>query len=344
MKAVVFYEHGDLSKLQYEENISIPEYGPDEVLIRVKACALNHLDLFTREGIPGLILSMPHIPGSDIAGIIEAVGINVTKWTVGTRVVVNPGIWDNTCEYCKRGEHSMCKNFRILGEHLSGGYAEFVTVPARNILELPENITFEIAAAANLSLLTAFRLVVKRGRIKKGETIAVIGAGGGVSAFAIQLAKLAGAIVYATTSSESKMEKTKELGADYVINYREDDNWWKTIYKMNKKRGVDMVVDSVGEATWDKSLLLLKKGGRLVTCGATTGSKGKTNINLIFWNQLEIIGSTMASHSEFIEALQILFSGKIKIPITMFPLKEAAAAQEYMIKAQQFGKIVLKID
>ncbi|MHA2365053.1 MAG: alcohol dehydrogenase catalytic domain-containing protein, partial [Candidatus Hodarchaeales archaeon] len=303
MKAVVFYEHGGLEKLQYKEDIPKPVYKRDEVLIRVKACALNHLDLFTRNGIPGLKLDMPHIPGSDIAGIIEEVGEGVIKWKVGQKVVINPGYWCNQCEFCKKGEHSLCRRFRLIGEHLPGGYAEYAKVPARNLLEIPDHISFEQAAAGSLALLTAYRMVIKRGQLRLGESIVVLGAGGGVSSFVIQLAKIAGATVYATTSTEDKAEQAKKLGADYVINYKTDEMWWKTIFVNTGKRGVDMVVDSVGEATWDKSIRLLTKGGRLVTCGATTGPMGKTDIRLVFWNQLQIIGSTMASHSEFIEAM-----------------------------------------
>lgn len=345
MKAVIFHEHGGLDKLKYVEDFPVPKLASsDQVLIRVKACALNHLDIFTREGFSGLKLKMPHIPGSDVAGIIEEIGTDVKNWAVGDRVVINPGMWCNECEQCLAGEHSLCKRFHLIGEHVPGGYAEFLNVPSRNLLKLPNEISFEDAAGAALSLLTSYRMIIKRGRLREGETVLIIGGTGGVSIFSIQLAKLNGAKVWATTSSEEKKEKLLSLGVDKVFNYSKDLEWYKSVYIETGKRGVDMVVDSVGEATWDKSLRTLVKGGRLVTCGATTGPKGKTNINLIFWNQLEIIGSTMSSQSEFIEAMKLLFEHKIKVPKTTFPLKDAVKAQELMVNKQHFGKIVLIID
>lgn len=343
MRAVVFHEHGSVDKLTLVEDHPHPILGSADVLVRVKACALNHLDIFTREGLPGLDLPLPHVPGSDMAGVVEEVGQQVEHYAVGDRVVVNPGISCGFCEFCLAGEDSLCKQFKILGEHLPGGYAEFAKVPATNLLKLPDHISFEQAASGALSLLTAYRMVIKRGRLRLGEKVGVIGAGGGVSVFAIQLAKLAGAKVFATTSTDQKAEQARSLGADVVLNYTEDPNWWKTLYYETGKRGLDVVVDSVGEATWDKSLRLLRKGGRLVTCGATTGPMGKTNINLIFWNQLEIIGSTMASRSEFREALQLVFDGKINIPVITYPLEKAREAQLLMEEGQQFGKIVLLV-
>jgi NADPH:quinone reductase-like Zn-dependent oxidoreductase len=344
MKAVVIREHGGLDKLEYIENFPVPEYNSHEVLIRVKACALNHLDIFTRKGIPGVKLKMPHVPGSDVAGIIEKVGSDVENWSVGDRVVINPGMWCEECEFCLMGEHSLCKKFHLVGEHIPGGYAEYLRVPARNLLKIPDNISFEDAAGAALSLLTAYRMLIKRGGLKKGETVLVIGASGGVSIFAIQLAKLFGATVYATTSSKFKMDKLKDLGVDEVFNYVEDETWWKSLYLKTGKRGVDVVVDSVGQATWSKSLRTLRKGGRLLTCGATTGSNGNTNINLVFWNQLHIIGSTMANHQEFIEAMTLLFEHKIKVPKRIFPLKEAKEAQQFMENKSHFGKIILSVE
>ena len=343
MKAVIFKEHGGVDKLELVTDFPEPTISEHDVLIRVKACALNQLDIFTRNGSPALKLPLPHVPGSDVAGIIEKVGDHVKGWNVGDRVVVNPGIWCTTCEFCIAGEHSLCKSFKLLGEHISGGYAEYIKIPARNLLKLPEHVSFEEAAGAALSLLTAYRMIIKRGRLRPGETMLVIGASGGVSTFAMQLGKLAGAKVWATTSTDEKVKQAKELGADYVINYTTDPNWSKTVFLESNKRGVDIVVDSVGEKTWQGSLRSLRKGGRLVTCGGTTGMNGNTNIALIFWNQLEIIGSTMSSHSEFMEAMQLLFDGKIKVPLKTFELEQAREAQEYLMNQQQFGKVVLKI-
>ncbi len=344
MKAVIFKEHGGTDKLELVTDFPEPVYNEDEVLIRVKACALNQLDIFTRNGSPALKLPLPHVPGSDVAGVIEKLGSKVTGWSIGDRVVINPGIWCGTCEFCIAGEHSLCKSFKLLGEHISGGYAEYIKIPARNLLKLPDHISFEEAAGAALSLLTAYRMIIKRGRLRPGETMLVIGASGGVSTFAMQLGKLTGAKVWATTSTDQKVEEAKKYGAEFVVNYTAEPNWSKSVFLHSGKRGVDMVVDSVGQKTWESSLRALKKGGRLVTCGGTTGMDGKTNIALIFWNQLEIIGSTMASHSEFIEAMQLLFDGKIKVPLKVFDLEQAREAQEFLMNQQQFGKVVLKVD
>lgn len=343
MKAVIFREHGGIDKLELVNDFPDPVISEHEVLIRVKACALNQLDLFTRKGSPALKLPLPHVPGSDVAGVIEKLGSHVQGWSVGDRVVINPGIWCNTCEYCIAGEHSLCKSFKLIGEHISGGYAEYIKIPARNLLKLPDHVSFEEAAGAALSLLTAYRMIIKRGRLHVGETMLVLGASGGVSTFAMQLGKIIGAKVWATTSTDEKVAQAKEFGAEFVVNYTSDPNWSKTVFLKSGKRGVDMVVDSVGEKTWEKSLRSLAKGGRLVTCGGTSGMNGSTNIALIFWNQLEIIGSTMASHSEFIEAMQLLFDGKIKVPIKVFDLSQAREAQDYLAKQQQFGKVVLRV-
>jgi NADPH:quinone reductase-like Zn-dependent oxidoreductase len=344
MKAIIFKEHGGPDKLEFVTDFPEPVINEEEVLIKVKACALNQLDIFTRNGSPTLKLPLPHIPGSDVSGVIEKLGSQVRGWNIGDRVVINPGKWCNSCEFCIAGEHSLCKSFLLVGEHIHGGYAEYLKISSRNLLKLPEHITFEESAGAALSLLTAYRMIIKRGRLRPGEIVLVIGASGGVSTFAIQLAKLTGAKVWATTSTDEKVKQAQDLGADFVINYTNDPDWAKTVYLKSGKRGVDMVVDSVGTKTWEKSLKTLRKGGRLVTCGGTTGLNGNTNIGLIFWNQLEIIGSTMSSQSEFIEAMQLLFDGKIKVPTKIFELQEARTAQEYMMNQQQFGKIVLKIN
>lgn len=343
MKAVIFNEHGGLEKLQFVNDFPDPVISDNDVLIKVKACALNQLDLFTRKGSPALKLPLPHIPGSDVSGTIEKLGSRVSGWNVGDRVVINPGIWCGECEYCVAGEHSLCRSFKLIGEHVHGGYAEYLKIPARNLLKLPDHISFEEAAGAALSLLTAYRMIIKRGRLRPGETMLVIGAAGGVSTFAMQLGKIVGAHVWATTSTEEKVSQAMEYGAEFVVNYTNDPNWSKTIFGKSGKRGVDVVVDSVGQATWESSLRSLCKGGRLVTCGGTSGLVGTTNIALVFWNQLEIIGSTMASQSEFVEAMKLLFDGKIKVPLKIFDLEKAKEAQEYLTNQKQFGKVVLKV-
>jgi len=342
MKAVVFYEHGGPEKLQLAD-VPVPQIGPDEVLLRVKACALNHLDLWVRQGLPGLKLTMPHIPGSDVAGIVAEIGRDVTDVRVGERVAVNPGLSCGHCEYCVRGEDSLCVEFKILGEHVPGGYAEYVNVPARNVLPLPDNFPFEEAAAASLVFLTAWRMVVTQARVRPGEDVLVLGAGGGVSSAAIQIAKLAGARVFATTSNAAKAERAKELGADVVVNYREAD-WTKAVWEMTDKRGVDVVIENVGQATWKSSLRALAKGGRLVTCGATTGPLGEIDIRQLFWKQVHIIGSTMSSQQEYRDVMKLIFQRKLRAVVDhVFPLEQAREAQELLAKGEQFGKIVLTI-
>ena len=289
---------------------------------------------------------MPHILGSDFAGTVAAVGENVSHYAIGDRVGVNPGIWDGTCEFCLSGEAGpLCNNFKILGEHLPGGYAEFAAVPARNLIKLPGNFGFKESAASSLVFLTAWRMLKTQVALKKNETILIIGAGGGVSSAAIQIAKHLGATVLATTSSNIKMEQTRTLGADKVYNYKENADWAKNVYLDTKKRGVDVVLDSIGASTWEQSLRSLRNGGRLVTCGATSGPIGNTNISLVFWRQLRIIGSTMATHSEFTEVMNLIFKGVLRPVISKeFPLQEAANAHQYLSRMERFGKIVLKID
>ncbi|MHA2277855.1 MAG: zinc-binding dehydrogenase [Candidatus Kariarchaeaceae archaeon] len=345
MRAAVFYEHGGPENLKYVEDFPEPSINPDEVLIKVNSCALNHLDLFVRAGLPGLNLPLPHVLGSDVSGTIEKVGENVSSVSVGNRVVVNPGIWDGTCEFCLKGEHSLCKKFHILGEHIPGGYAEFIKINACNCLILPENFPFNKAAAGSLVFLTAWRMLKTQAKLKVGEDILILGAGGGVSTAAIQIAKYLGANVIATTSSEFKMNEATKLGADKVFNYKSDSEWPKSVYKYTEKKGVDVVLDSVGSATWKYSLRSLKNGGRLVTCGATTGPAGETDIRLVFWRQIHIIGSTMATHEEFKEVMNLIFEGKLNPIISKeFPLSEASKAHEYLANMEQFGKVVLKIE
>ncbi|MFW9927878.1 MAG: zinc-binding dehydrogenase [Candidatus Thorarchaeota archaeon] len=344
MKAVVFYEHGGFDKLQYIEDFPKPVINNDEVLIRVNYCSLNHLDLFVRQGLPSLKLDLPHVPGSDVAGVITEKGSNVTEFNIGDGIVINPGFWDGTCGFCLKGEHSLCESFKIIGEHLPGGYAEYVKVPARNCLKIPDGFPHSLAAAGALVYLTAWRMLKTQANLQENEDILIIGAGGGVASAAIQIAKYLGARVLTTTSSDIKMEEAKKIGADIVLNYKIDPDWWKKVYQLTNKKGVDVVLDNVGAATWESSLRSLKNGGRLVTCGATTGPIGKTNISLLFWKQLKILGSTMSTQKEFIEVMNLIFTGKLTPVISKeFPLKDARSAQEYLANMEQFGKVILKI-
>lgn len=342
MKAVAIFEHGGVDKLQVAD-LPKPEAGADDVIINVKAVALNRLDIWVREGLPGLKLQMPFTLGSDAAGVIDSVGANVTQFKPGQRVTINPGWWDTTCEFCLRGDQPLCTNFKIFGEHLPGGYAEFLRVPQRNVLPIPDDFDFVEICAAPLAFQTAWRALITRGRLQPGEDVVVLGAGSGVSTAAIQIAKYAGARVFATSHSDAKLARAKELGADVLINYTTSE-WEKEVFRITNKRGADVVLDAIGEATWLKSLRALRKGGRLVTYGATTGPNPAEEIRLIFWKQLEIIGSTMANQGEFMDVMKLVFERKFKPVVdVVLPLEKAAEAHERLAKNEQFGKIVLTV-
>jgi NADPH:quinone reductase-like Zn-dependent oxidoreductase len=347
MKALCFYEHGELDVLQYTD-VPEPEPGPGQVLVRVRACALNHLDVWIRRGWPGLKLDMPHWTGADVAGEVAGLGEGVTGWEIGQRVVVEPGISTCADEFTRRGEHSLSPGYVILGENIRGGQAEYVAVPEINLMPIPEGmdaehpIDFAAAAAPLLVSLTAWRMLVHRARLRTRESVLVVGAGGGVNSMAIQIAKLAGATVYALTSSEEKMEKARQLGADVVLNYREDPDWSKTIYKMTNRRGVDVVVDNVGQATLAQSLRAVARGGRIVIVGNTSGPQAEIDARFIFGKQISIIGSTMGTHQDFRDVMELVWAGKLKAIVDrVMPLSEGRAAFEALERGEQFGKIVL---
>ncbi len=338
MKAAFFTEHGGLDTLQVGE-LPDPRPGPGEVLVRVKACALNHLDLFVREGWPGLRLPLPHIGGTDMAGVIEGLGEGVTGVAVGDEVIVNPGL---NFEEDEDGELIVPPEPKIIGETQGGGLAEFVVAPATRVLPKPAAWSWEEAAAFPLTALTVTRML-RKARAKPGQRVLVIGAGGGVGVMSVQLAKAWGCEVYATTGGAGKVAKVQALGADHVIDYKADKDWWKTVYGLSGKQGMDIVIDCVGQATWALSLRTLRPGGRLVTCGATTGPIGETHIQLVFWKQLSILGSTMGTPQDLERALALAKAGKIHPVVdSVFSLDEARAAQERMDKGLQFGKIVVK--
>ncbi len=342
MKAVAIFEHGGVDKLTLTD-LPRPSIGPDEVLINVKAVAMNHLDLWVREGLPGLKLEFPFMLGSDVAGVIAEVGAQVRDWQVGQRVTINPGWWCGRCEYCLAGQESLCVEFKIFGEHLPGGYAEFIRVPARNLLSIPDDFSFEEAAAAPLAFLTAWRALITQARVIPGDDVLILGVGGGVASAALQVAKLVGARVFATSSSDAKLKRAQELGADILINSKEKE-FEREVWRITNKRGVDVVFDSIGAATWLKSIRALRKGGRLVTVGATSGPNPTEEIRLIFWKQISIIGSTMSTQKEFREVMKLVFRRQLKPVIDkIFPLEEARAAHERLARGEQFGKIVLKV-
>ncbi|MFQ6012098.1 MAG: zinc-binding dehydrogenase [Thermoplasmata archaeon] len=341
MKAVAFDRHGGPEVLEYLD-LPDPEIAEDEAVVRIEAAALNRLDIFVREGWPGLRLAFPHIPGADGAGVVEAKGEAVTQAAIGERVVVDPSLTCGSCDYCRRGEEVLCGEYQILGEHVDGTYAELVKVPGENLLPLPEGVPLETSAAAPTTFMTAWRLLVTRAAVQPGETVLVLGAGGGVATAAIQIAKHVGARVFATSSTEEKLERARKLGADEVINYTEEP-FERVAWELSGKRGVDIVVDSVGQATWKQSLRALGKNGRLVTCGATTGPLAETDIRYIFWRQLRVLGSTMANRAEFREVMMLIWEGKLEPVIDqVFPLAKAREAQERLARGEQFGKILLR--
>ena len=343
MKAVLLPRYGGPEVLEYVEDRPEPVIGPDEVLLHVHAASLNHLDLTVRKGLPTLKLTLPHILGADVAGEVAQLGSDVTGFEPGDRVVANPGLTCGRCEFCVAGDDSLCPEYKILGEHVPGTYAEYVAVPARNLLPIPVDMDWVPAAAAPLVFMTAWRLLVTRAAIRPGEDVLILGAGSGVSTAAVQIAKLAGCTVYTTSSSDAKLQKAKELGADVLVNYKEMP-WSKAIWELTGKRGVDVILDHVGEATFPDSVRTLRKGGRLVIPGATTGDMPKLDLRRLFWRQLSVLGSTMANRREFEEVMKLVFMGRLKPVVDkVFPLREAAQAHAYLETGEQFGKVVLRV-
>ena len=342
MKALAFNEFGGPEKLRLQD-VPDPKAAPGEVVVRVRACALNHLDIFVREGIPALKTPLPFWTGCDIAGDVAKVGPDVTGLRVGDRVCVNPNLTCDRCEFCIQGEDSLCVRYGIVGEHLPGGLAELVAVSAENVLPLPAHVSYEHAASFILTNMTAWRMVVTQARVRPGEDVLILGVGGGVSSTAVQIAKLCGARVLVTSSSDAKLERARQLGADVSINYAKED-WESAVYEKTAKRGVDVVLENVGAQTWKQSLRSLRKGGRLVTCGATTGPIAETDIRIVFWKQIHIIGSTMANRREFNDVMRLFFAGRLKAIVDeIVPLKDGAAAQRRLAEGRQFGKIVLTV-
>jgi NADPH:quinone reductase-like Zn-dependent oxidoreductase len=342
MKAALFREFGGPDRVRVEE-APTPTPGPGEALVRVRACALNHLDLWVLGGLPALKTPLPFWTGCDIAGQVEALGPGAQGPAPGTRVGVNPSLGCGTCEWCVRGEDSMCVGFRILGEHVVGGLAEYVVAPAGNLIPLPASVGFVEAAAIILTGMTAWRMLVTQAALRPGEDLLILGVGGGVSSVAVQIGKLCGARVFVTSSSDDKLERARALGADGGVNYTKAD-WAKTVRDWTGRRGVDVVLDNVGAATWAGSIRSLASGGRLVTCGATSGPIGETDIRVVFWKQLRIIGSTMANRTEFRHLMSQFFAGRLRAVVDRtFPLAETAAALTLLRKGEQFGKLVVTV-
>lgn len=347
MEAMALHQHGDRFELRVTQ-LDIPEPGPDDVLIKVKATSMNHLDLWVRNGIPGLKLPMPHVLGADVAGVIAEIGANVEAakedWTEGDRVVIDPGLSCGYCPMCLKGEHSLCDSFRLVGEHVWGGNAQYCKVPAVNLHRLPTSWEWTEAAAIPLVSLTAYRMAVGRADLRPGETVLVMGATGGVGTMAVQIASQLGASVIATAGTDEKATELKALGAHEVINYRSADIA-EEVKGITNGRGVDVVLDSVGQAVWKASMKALARGGRFVTCGATTGFEAKLNLTFLFWNQYRIMGSTMGSHRETAEALALAWAGKIRPVIDrVLPLAELQEAHRVVEEGEMVGKVVLRVD
>lgn len=341
MKAVTMRAHGGPEVLKLEE---LPDgvAGPGMVLIRVEAVALNHLDIWVRQGWPGLKLAFPHVLGSDVAGVVEAVGPGVTGIRTGEEVLANPGLSCGRCRECLSGRDNLCREYAILGEHVPGGYAEQLAMPSQNILPKPKGLSFEEAACVPLVFLTAWHALVVRAGLRAGETILVHAGGSGVGSAAIQIAKLLGARVLTTASTDDKCEKALKLGADHAINYEKED-FLAPVKKLTDKRGADVVFEHVGKLTWERSLLALTTGGRVVTVGATTGYDPPTDLRHVFYRQLSVLGSTMGSKGELFEVLKFVEQGKLRPVLDrVLPLADAAKAQALLAERAQFGKVVLR--
>jgi NADPH:quinone reductase-like Zn-dependent oxidoreductase len=342
MKAIVFHEHGAADVLKYTA-VHEPSIRPNEVLVHVHACALNHLDIWVRQGLPGVPIPLPHIPGSDVAGEVAQIGAEVTTVRVGQKVVLAPGVTCGKCAACIAGLDNRCRQFTNLGYLIDGGCAEFVRVPEVNCLSYPENLSFEEAASIPLVFQTAWHMLIARAELQPGEDVLILGAGSGVGSAAIQIAKFFGARVIATAGTEEKLEKARQLGADHTINHK-SQKIRDEVRRVTNKRGVDVVFEHVGTATWEDSIASLAPSGRLVTCGATTGYDAKIDLRFLFTRQLSLLGSYMGTKSELHTVMKLVAAGRLKPVVDrVFPLAEAAAAHTYLESSQQFGKVVLRV-
>jgi NADPH:quinone reductase-like Zn-dependent oxidoreductase len=344
MQALTISKHGGLDQIELRDDVPVPGVQrPGDVRIRVRAAALNHLDLFMIAGLPGATLIPPWTLGADACGIIDGVGSDVTSVALGDYVVINPGVSDRTCEYCLAGEQPLCTKFGILGEHFPGTIAEYVVVPAANVRSIPPTISPEHAAAFTLATLTAWRMIVTRARVQAGENVLIWGIGGGVALAALQICKQIGAKVWAVSGSDEKLRRAGEMGADEQIN-RNNVDVGKLVRERTGRRGMDVVVDNVGVATWKQSLIALGRRGRLVTCGATSGPMVDTDVRRLFWNQWSILGSTMGNDAEFDAIVAELRAGRLLPPIdSAYLLADGRHAFERLERGDQFGKLVNRV-
>ena len=344
MRGFGFAEHGGLDRLGFVE-IATPEPGPGEVRIALRAAAFNRLDRFTLAGIPGVAIDRPHVLGSDGAGVVDRVGDGVTTTAPGRPVLLNPGIWDGTCDACRRGQEALCRNYRIVGEHLQGTATRFVVVPARNVHPLPDRLSFAEGAAAPLVFQTAWRAMKTVGTVAPGDRVAVVGAGGGVATAVVQVAKLLGARVVVASRSAEKAERARTLGADDAVVFDDGDRPLdRVLWQWSAKNGVDVVFDSVGAPTIPRSVRAVARGGRVVVIGATAGPVAEIDLRTLFWRQASVRGSTMAGAQEFREVLEQLAAGRLRPVVdSERPLEEAVEAFRRFEAADLFGKIVVTL-
>ncbi len=343
MKAILFHSHGGPEVLEYAD-LPTPQPAPGQVLVHLKAAALNRLDLWVRGGWPGLKLPLPHIPGADGAGAVAALGEGARRFQIGDRVVINPSLSCGTCEYCLSGWDNRCREWRLLGETVPGTYAQYIAVPEANLLPLPLSVSEGAAAAAALVFLTAWHSLITRAQLRPGETVLVVGASGGVNTASIQIARLAGARVLVVGSGPAKLALAESLGAEVLIDRTQDENWPKTVQSLTNRRGADIVVDNVG-TTFPLSFRAAARGGRVLTVGNTGGAQFEIDNRFVFSKHLSILGSSMGTRADFATVMGLVFSGKLQPVLDRsFPLQQAAAAQERLEQNEQMGKIILEIE
>lgn len=341
MRALVLTGHGGPEVVELAD-LPLPEPGPGEVRVRVRAAALNHLDLWVRAGWPALKLTFPHVLGADMAGVVDAVGPGAPASLAGRRVVVVPGLSCGRCAACLAGDENLCREFRLLGEHRSGGQAEALVVPAGNVVELPETIDFSTAAALPVTFQTAWHMLTARAPIGPGSWLLVHAAGSGVGSAAVQIGRLFGATVIATAGSDAKCERARALGAEHVVNSARDD-FLEVVKRVTAKRGVDVVFEHTGTATWDRSVRALRTGGTLVTCGATAGWDARLDLRYLFTRQIALVGSTMGTRAELLQVVQHVAAGRLAPVIDrVLPLEQGREAQALLASRQPFGKLVLQ--
>ncbi len=344
MRALTISANGSLDRVEFRSDIPAPVLtGAGQVRVRMRAAPLNHLDLWTVRGLPGVTISPPWVIGADGTGVVAEVSGDVSSVRPGDRVVINPGLSCRACAYCLAGEQPLCVKFRVLGEHLPGTFADELVVPSTNVRAIPATVTDADASAFGLAAMTAWRMLVSRAQVQPGDEVLIWGIGGGVAQAALRIAKTRGARVWVTSGSDAKLERARAMGADEVINHTGIDVG-REVRARTGKRGVDVVVDSVGAATWEQSLGALGRAGRLVTCGGTSGHALQMDVRKLFWNQWTVMGSTMGNDADFDAVVGELVAGRLSLPVdSTFPLNRGREAMMRLEEGAQFGKIVLEI-